>query len=218
MKKGFLDARPTLIWVLPKNPRQTDRQNRTPKFCLRKFKVRGGQEERDNLQTAQQNEEEVRIFVLKAVVVVTTARAKTNSPKKNQDNNTPNPTKTEKQKKEKQETNKEKGKTKPNQINKKQTQQPAKEQFKVEQVKCKKEKITTEDAALGRSKPVRSSMVVCEESKPQAPWQGSNKTAQNWKTHTRQNSPLKNKRTEGSKNKSSLLESSDNSQRTGGSH
>jgi len=60
---------------------QTDRQsNRTPKFCLENFKVRGGQEERDNLQTAQQNEEEVRIFVWKAVVVVTTAQAKTQIP------------------------------------------------------------------------------------------------------------------------------------------
>jgi hypothetical protein len=45
---------------------QTDRQtNRTPNFCLENFKVRGGQEERANLQTARQNEEEVRIFVLK---------------------------------------------------------------------------------------------------------------------------------------------------------
>ncbi len=62
-------------------PRQTDRQtNRTPKFCPENFKIRGGQEERDNLQTAQQNEEEVRIFVLKAVVVVTTAQAKTQLP------------------------------------------------------------------------------------------------------------------------------------------
>jgi hypothetical protein len=50
MMKGFLDARPTLIRVLPKKP-QT---NRTPKFCLENFKERGGQEERDNLQTAQQ--------------------------------------------------------------------------------------------------------------------------------------------------------------------
>lgn len=60
---------------------QTDTQtNRTPKFCLENFKARGRQEERDNLQTAQQNEEEVRIFVLKAVVVVTTAQAKTKLP------------------------------------------------------------------------------------------------------------------------------------------
>jgi hypothetical protein len=55
---------------------QTDRQtDRTPKFCPENFKIRGGQDERDNLQAAQQNEEEVRIFVLKAVVVVTTAQA-----------------------------------------------------------------------------------------------------------------------------------------------
>jgi hypothetical protein len=77
MMKGFLDARPTLIWVLPKKP-QT---NRTPKFCLENFKERGGQEERDNLQTAQQkNEEEVRIFVFKAVVVVTNSTSKNTPP------------------------------------------------------------------------------------------------------------------------------------------
>jgi hypothetical protein len=30
MMKGFLDSRPTLIWVLPKNPRQTDSQTELP--------------------------------------------------------------------------------------------------------------------------------------------------------------------------------------------
>lgn len=108
MMKGFLDARPTLIWVLPKKP-QT---NRTPKFCLENFKERGGQEERDNLQTAQQkNEEEVRIFVFKAVVVVTNSTSKnTHPPKKTKTITLQIPTKTQKQKKQKQETNKEKRK------------------------------------------------------------------------------------------------------------
>jgi hypothetical protein len=92
----------------PQTDRQTDKQN--SEILSRKFQ---GQEERDNLQTAQQNEEEVRIFVLKALVAVTTAQAKTHSPKQNQDNNTPNPTKTQRQKKQKQETNKEKRKKKP---------------------------------------------------------------------------------------------------------
>jgi len=82
--------------------------------------------------------------------------------------------------------------------------------LKVEEVKCKKKNITTEEAALGRGKPVRSSNggnVRRASHKLPGPGEQQDSIP----------APPPNKRTEGNKNKLSLLESSDNSQRTGGS-